>query len=486
MTKFVTRRHVVTGLGGAVIAQAVWPSTRAQATASLPPLPLKSGAKVAFLGDSIIRRGHANPTPKEMSSYARGEHFWAKVYDQRCRIETWYDDNDPLGRTVSGSPKPGPGFNGANQGLDGDHSVAEFSVPGTLSRLPYVLARNPDIVLLHVGTNDINSGVDANTVIARLKQNLDAIRAAGKWSIISTIYPRSTSGHFAWPAGHRKWANRRAVNAFIKSLQATEGVVVFDPNPLLTDPKTASGEEEWLPGLSNDGVHPDPRGAQPAGEALAKLLTNLVSPGSVIETDPANSNLLAQAALSDTGGGKGAGVSGDVARGWNVSSSGALTVTCSKETAGQRIEKQILTINAGADQGGSARYDTIALNHPDITLANAGVKPDDWIAFGAFFEVSPWDGWISHCCQLSQRQGQAIQWVSFAGKPSNRATEIMPVTGFSGWWFSDPVRIVGEADRLRTSFVIEVLRGAVGAGSIKISRPFVRKVTDPRPAWSLG
>jgi lysophospholipase L1-like esterase len=423
-----------------------------------------------------------------MSSYARGEHFWAKVYDQRCRIETWFDANDPYGRTVSQAPKPGPGFNGSNQGLDGDHSVAEFSVPGTLSRVPYVVARNPDIVLLHVGTNDINSGVRAETVISRLTQNLEAIRAGGKWAVISTIYPRSTSGHWAWPTGHAKWKRRLEVNSFIKGLKGKEGIVVFDPNPVLTDAHAASGEEEWLPGFSNDGVHPDPRGAQPAGQMLAQVLAEMIAPGSIIETDPHKSNLLPDALLSGAGGAKSAGVSGDVARNWSVSTTGASTVSCAKETATGGVEKQVLTFTAdpSAVTDPSKRSDVFALSHVELTLGSAGLKTDDWVQFGAFLEVSPWEGWISHSCQLSQRQGREIEWVSVAGKPSNRATEIMPTNGFAGWWFSDPVRIVDAVDRIRPGFVVvEVLKGATGSGTIKISSPFIRKVADPRGDWNL-
>jgi lysophospholipase L1-like esterase len=484
MKTSIDRRGLMQGLAAAAAASTLSPIARA-ATA-LQSLPLKPGARVALLGDSIVRRGHACPTPREMSSYARGEHFWAKVYDQRCRIETWFDANDPYGRTVSGSPNPGPGFNGSNQGLDGDHSVAEFSVPGTLARIPYVAARNPDIVLLHVGTNDVNSGVTTETVVARLTQNLEAIRAAGKWAIISTIYPRSTSGHWAWPAGHRKWKSRYEVNAFIKGLKGKEGIVVFDPNPLLTDAHAASGEEEWIAGFSNDGVHPDPKAAQPAGQMLAAVLAQMVAPGSVIETDFRKENLLPDAALSGSGGVKGAGISGEIARNWNVSTTGASTASCTKEPASDGGEKQVLSLTAGPPGEPTARSDVFTLSHTDIVLGTASLKAGDWIQFGAFLEVSPWDGWIAHACQVSQRQGNAIQWISVAGKPSNRATEIMPTVGFSGWWFSDPVRIADSADRIRPGFVtVEVLKGATGSGTVKISRPFIRKVADPRPEWNL-
>jgi hypothetical protein len=62
----------------------------------------------------------------------------------------------------------------------------------------------------------------------------------------------------------------------------------------------------------------------------------------------------------------------------------------------------------------------------------------------------------------------------------------MPTSGFSGWWYSDPVRIVDGTDRIRPGFaIVEVLKGAAGSGTIKISRPFIRKVNDPRPAWKL-
>lgn len=487
-----TRRQILAGtVGGAACITMPMDiftcAARAQGgPVPLPNLPLKTGAKVAFLGDSIIRRAHNIPSPREMSSYARGELLWAKVYDQRYRIETWYDENDPYGRAVSGQPKSGPGFNGANQGLDSDHAVAEFTVPGTLARVGYTAARDPDVILLHIGTNDINSGTDATTLIARLEQNLAALRAAGKWTIISTINPRSAAGRWGWPAGHNKWKHRLAVNAFIASLSTREGVMVFDPNQYLTDRAAASGEEEWLPGFSSDGVHPGARAAQPAGQELAKLLAAMIEPGSVIETDPDRSNLLPNARLNGTSGSNGANVSGTVANNWNVVvANGNSAVKCSKETAVENIEKQVLTITP-ADADGPIRWDTVAVTCGDIALRSSALVPGDWIQFGAYLEVSAWNGWIAHCCQVTQRQDRSIQWASYAGKPGDRAAEIMPTSGFSGWWYSDPVRIVDGTDRIRPGFaIVEVLKGVAGSGTIKISRPFIRKVNDPRPAWKL-
>ena len=447
----------------------------------LPPLPLKTGAKVAFLGDSIIRRGHANASPREMSSLARGEHFWAKVYDQRFRIETWFDPEDPYGRGGAKIEK-GPGFNGANQGIDGEHAVAEFTVPGTLARVPYTLSKNPDIVLLHVGTNDINSGTDEKTLIDRLEQNLAAIRAGGKWAIISTIYPRATTGQYAWPAGHIKWKRRRAVNDYIKGLAGRDGIMVFDPNPLLANPGSSGDEQELRPGFSTDGGHPNARGAEPAGKALAALLAKMISPGSVIETDPTKSNLLQYARMAGASAPSGTQITGTLAANWFSFMSGQSAVACSKEAGENGIEKQVLAFTP-ANDGGAARQDTFTLAHADIVPASVGLNANEWVQFGGFLEVSPWDGWVAHFCQFAQRQGRDVLWGAAAGKPAGRDLEQMPVEGFSGWWYSDPVQIVADVDRVRLTFSVEIAKSATGSGTIKISRPFLRKVADPRLDW---
>jgi acyl-CoA thioesterase I len=78
----------------------------------------------------------------------------------------------------------------------------------------WVRAARPDVVLLHIGTNDINTGVPAATVTARAESLLDAVYAAAPHTHVVL------AGIWAALPEHR--AARDAYNASLPALVATE------------------------------------------------------------------------------------------------------------------------------------------------------------------------------------------------------------------------------------------------------------------------
>jgi lysophospholipase L1-like esterase len=455
----------------------------------LPQLPLPPGAKLVALGDSIVRINHQELDATAVSTTGVGQLVWARALDPRFRFETW---------AVAPDPVDDRGFDGANQGLDGDHAVAvRGGVPGVLSRVPYALARKPAIVFLQVGTNDINSHDSAASVEAHLDQILARLRAANVWVVLSTIWPRVTSGGVApWPARDPRWRARNAVNDWINSQTGRDGVRIVDPNPRLVDPSAPSGEEEWLPGYSTDGVHPAPSAAYQAALAINSVLAGMISPGSTFDPDPRAANLLDGTLAGTTGMGAN-GVAGTIAANWTATVTGGYRgiaassmIEASKEANAGGAEKQVFVIRPVNDASPNS-YHTLDFTYdPEISLADGGVAEGDWIEAAIFVEVSAWSAWVDISLELLLRDGWKSKGRADAMLPRDRDAQRWPTAAWKGWLLTEPVRIPAGAnvDTIRTSlsFVrIEFLKGASGTGTVKLSRPIVRKRLDPRPDWNL-
>jgi hypothetical protein len=74
--------------------------------------------------------------------------------------------------------------------------------------------------------------------------------------------------------------------------------------------------------------------------------------------------------------------------------------------------------------------------------------------------------------------------------PRDRLGQRWPSLAWKGWLLSEPIQIPRGAniDTIKTSVAfakIEFLKRASGTGTIKLSRPIIRKVPDPRPSWNL-
>jgi lysophospholipase L1-like esterase len=456
----------------------------------LPQLPLAPGAKLVGLGDSIVRINHQTSGTTGMSTTGIGQLIWARALDPRFRFETWADPHDPVDNR---------GFNGANQGLDGDHTVAvRGGVPGLLSRVPYALARHPAIVYVQVGTNDINSHDSAAQVETHLDQILTRLRSANVWVLLSTIWPRVTSGGVApWPARDPRWRIRQAVNAWIASQAGRDGVRIIDPNPQLVDRSASSGEEEWLPGYSTDGVHPAPPAAYHAALAVNAALADMISPGITFDPDPRAANLM-DGTLGGAAGMAGKGVRGPIADHWTAVVSGGFfgiaassKVEAHKEAMADGLEKQVFAISAIDDMSPNS-YHTLDFTYdPEISFAGGDAVEGDWIEAAMYVEVAPWDGWVDISLTLALRDGWKARSRADAMLPHDRRAQRWPSEGWKGWLLSDPVQITPGAniDTIRTSLsfaTVEFLKGAGGTGTIKLSRPIVRKISDPRSDWNLA
>lgn len=450
----------------------------------LPALPLATGARVAVIGDSVAGYNNYGGTPVPAADAAAGSYAYGPVElafaaDPRFDLDSWYDPADPLGRNLQG----------ANQGLFGDHlewGAAGFG-GGTLPRLRALLARakRPAIVILQSGTASIASGdagddrpASAGYVIGRLELCLQALRNAGVWAIPATLYPRGD-----WPAGDARHAVLAAVNQWIRAQAGREGVIeVWDGWQALQ-----SGGVQDAGLFFADKVHPNQAGALKASGLLLPLLQGAVATGSVFDQNPLNATLAAWSTSTLTGsaGAKsGSAVSGQVANNLGITggaAGAASAIVCSKEVIGSSLEKQVLTI-APLVTGGAA-YDSATVTFPAITtgLPAAGA----WVRMHVFVEIGDSDAFSNVRLRFLVRDGATIRAGAYA-MVAFSSDFAQPVPGNRGYWLSSkPMQMPQGAsfDRLIAEMNLFWRKSAPAGAVIKLSRPIVRTVADPRVAW---
>ncbi len=228
-----TVTFLATGADGCVQP---WSVTLTARPRTLPALPLTL-PRVAIFGDSQSQFNHALfggtgatiPAPTYKGPMVAA---WSK--DPRFSIDTWADPADPLAR----------GINGANQGLAADHlrNQTDSVLPGggMVARMPYVIERQPDVVVLNSpGTNTIHSGdVDGGSnaptaayVISKVDELINGFVGAGIYIIITTIYPRN------WAGNDVRHGIAQTVNDWIRQQATRLGVLgIVDPYDALRMP----------------------------------------------------------------------------------------------------------------------------------------------------------------------------------------------------------------------------------------------------------
>ncbi|PZR89632.1 MAG: hypothetical protein DI537_20510 [Stutzerimonas stutzeri] len=457
----------------------------------LPSLPMAAGAKVVGVGHSFIQRGGwgilSGGKPRDLSvSNVRGVLPWIRLRDNRFNLDVWHDPTNNLGTDNY--------LTGAFQGVGGDHIVTEGGAPGVVARLPYVAALRPGIVYLDIATNDISSApnVSVALVVGRLDTLLTLLRNEGIWTVIQTVADRG-----AWPQGDDRASIVAGVNEWIKAQATRDGVRVADCTELgfnypTFDPTLFGG----------DVLHPNPKGGNAMAGVVLPILQEMVAPGDHMDLTDASifgaSNLWADAAGATTASSTATGTSGTrvstlvIAR-----SSGDSTVVAAVEDAGT-YKKQVATWTMSGTETGN-RYEEWRLrkNGSSITLASLGIVPGvDWLEAGCYVELSPWDGWLAVQLQLEfYDAGNAQKYIARGGLSNpDRSTQDLPLaaSGFSGWLKVPAFLIPGDVGAINWTaasrpLVIEVNRRVAGpGGTLKFSKPFLRKCSDPRIAWNVA
>ncbi len=457
----------------------------------LPALPLAAGAKVVGVGHSFVQRAGwgivAGGKPRDLAtSNLRAALPWIRLWDNRYNLDMWHDTANALGSDNY--------VTGAWQGVGGDHIVAEGSAPGVIERLPYIVSLGPDIVYLDIGTNDISSapGASVPLVTARLDRLLALLRNEGIWAVIQTVTDRGS-----WAEGSEKATIVAGVNEWIKAQSTRDGVYVCD----------LTGAGFNYPGFDTtlfggDVLHPNPIGGAAIAEVLLPVLQSMVSAGDHMDLSPEATHLSASNIWTDATFAASATSTGTGTSGQRVSTMGLARQT-GDSTAALSIEaadgynKQVITFTPSGTLTGN-RYEEWRYRKTGsaLTLASLGiVAGTDWLEAGIYVELSPWDGWLSVSWQFEFYNSSNSQAYIARGGLLNpdRSTQDLPFAteGFAGWLKVPSFLIPGDVDAINWQVatrpvVIEINRRVSGTGTIKLSRPFLRKRADPRPAWNLA
>lgn len=453
----------------------------------LPALPFAPGARLAAIGDSYIGYNNYQGTaviPAAGNTWAinftQGYGFleWARAIDPRFNFDSWYDPADPSGRNISG----------ADQGLFGAHLEWSNEDPsGILTRLPAVLSRKPDILVLEGGTNTISSGDKFGAgapgffadVTAKLDKGLRLARNAGVWVILPTLYIRAD-----WPAGDARYRTLAAVNHWIRAQKGRDGVLdILDANNVLSP-----GGVQDPSMFQADRVHLSPKGALLTGrDFMLPIIHAAIADGAVFDPSPNNANLYPAAVgnLAGTGGTKGsAQVTGSIADNLRVAIvRNASAVECSKADLGNGFSSQVLTVTA--TDNNSAAYGEVDVAFPQVFTSGV-VGAGEWVYHAIFMEQLSAAQLSTARIQFQLRNlSTIVQNAIGMNTSSGDFATAVPLTSGAGWWIkTNPMQLPlgGSFTNLLATLNICFPKNAEPF-QIRLSRPILRKVQDPRPAW---
>lgn len=368
---------------------------------------------VAFVGDSIQYAAIGGNATNSVFNANRGPSFWARFLTSH--------------RIASGQS--------LNFGVSGD------KVADVLARMAPILAANPQVYYLAIGTND--AGVTAYaTWTAQYLALLVQLMNTGATVICSTILPRTLATQSTRDAAQR-------MNIFIRSLAgAYDRVFVTDPTINYGDPTAA----DWSPrtSYSYDGLHPKGLGAYHATKPLVSLLNMLYPPVGVPMALPADvfsaanpgGNLLTNGILAYTSGGTNGGgggtISGNITDAWTLATSAnggtltSLTVTGSTVALPDGRSGQGIAIGGSCTANGSTPINSGSLISfkQDKTSAFTNYVAGDRLVFSA--EVAA-DATTASISGIEAQLVVTVGGVTYTnGDGSCYTGDLLPSEAFSG------------------------------------------------------
>ena len=227
-----------------------------------PPSLLPFGSKIVYIGDSITEHG-SFASASQVYNRPRGYVTWSQIYsDHRCFI-----------------------------GADGNAGIGGQTTVDMISRyMTDVIAKNPAIVVMLMGTNDIAFGVTTDDTKANIQSMLNANDAIGALTILIKILPRRPN---ADPMNADMMAKWVSINDWIGT-KASATVTVLDLENVIG---TMSGNHSMINGMQtlNEDIllHPNPVASRLIGMAVATQINTMVDSGSVLFStynDPNNLN----------------------------------------------------------------------------------------------------------------------------------------------------------------------------------------------------
>lgn len=394
--------------------------------------------RVVFMGDSGTEYNHiiTGSSPNVLlNTQPWGEVNWAHSLWPYFSWENWVD---------SGNSR---GFNGCNQGVIGNTSTQ------MLARFAAVEAMAPDIVGIRGFGNDlIGGGYVQATTMANIDTMVKRTRAIGATPLLATVTPgigSSDGAHFAaWDA----------LNTAIRAYCTANNVALWDIAPIYD-----AGSGVPKTNYYRDNFHASARGAIKGGLSLVPVLKQLIKP--VFDAVPAGAGIAVNSLMTGTSGTRGAGVTGNVATGWNLTiPNGTSAVAASKDGN----DAQVLTFTPNA----ANEYDLVIL----AQASNITLVTGKWYRVVLEFDVTPWNGWFGIGAELQTGGNTMI---------SQSDTWQVDYTGATSLHFvGDPFQ--AGLTTINSFDVRAVFRSdATGPGTVTIKRAAVIESADPRPYFGL-
>jgi lysophospholipase L1-like esterase len=181
------------------------------------------------------------------------------------------------------------------------------------------------------------------------------------------------------------WAEHDLLNAWILAQSARSGVYVWDNRAVYRDAALSTTTGVYLEidkSLTNDGVHPNHKGAQLAGISLDAVIDGVIATGTWFDSNPTTGNLLTNPAMATaTGGTIGASCTGTLPANTSIANvaGAAQPVTCvaSVEANGDGTNSAVLTISST----GAGAANSLATMRFSGTAVTTGIATTDWVSF---------------------------------------------------------------------------------------------------------
>jgi lysophospholipase L1-like esterase len=328
-----------------------------------------------------------------------------------------------------------------------------------------VTAKNPKIVFLLIGTNDIvTGGRTAAAILADIDSMIAANRAIGAITVLGKILPR---GSVASPMTADQISRWVATNTGIAARAAAD-VIVWDAESVFGNNDANHTVPDNVT-TSNDRLHPNTRGAQIIGEVVSTALANaglLVDVDPLFTTDNAVGNLVPAGFLTGTAGAKSNGATGDVATGWtaNGGSRGGADFSCQKVARLDGFgEWQQITV--GGTYTGSTRNCNINRSVSSLTVAS-GNK----LQIACEFELDSGHSALSSISLVCTFNGGTFSCESlspFASEPNG------PAGGYTGLIKTQPLHVNAGVTSLQC-FMRVNMKDTAGTDPVSIVARFGR------------
>ncbi len=308
-----------------------------------------------------------------------------------------------------------------NFGISGDATA------NVVARLTTILAAQPNVAIVHIGTNDIANGATYATTIANLTTIYDALASIGCVIVAVPITGRSTPNTLASDAVRQKGL---AINEWIRRNARTRlGFYVADCGLVFDDPTSAAWADRS--GVTVDGLHSSTNGAYILGNRITTILTTLYPDWLLpysnrldtydVTNNPSGSILT----NGDMNGSTAAGVaSGNIATGWTDTFSALNGATAAYSKVTLADGRNAVQLDLSGNMNGSNGM--VLLNG---TVAFASVSAGDNIQASVDVSIGANSGIVA--CQISL-QATISSVLKFAREGTYDGAYVIPTAGFSG------------------------------------------------------